>query len=619
MAKQVGSGLVSLEHKRHDNIGIFAENRAEWVISQLGIFSQAMRVVSLYATLGDKAVDYILNHAEIATCMVSKENLKHLMKSLPHVSHRASGGYLKTIVQFDENKLFNNTKDSVEEADIAACQQHGVTLISFSALMAAGSAATPNPPVPEDWAFIMYTSGTTGVPKGAILSHSNLIATLGSTDARFTLSHTDRHVSYLPLAHIFETVVEQAMFANGGTVGFFSGDIKMLTSDQKELRPTLWCGVPRVFDKVFKTVMAGAEEGGCAKNMVFSRALAVSTECCRRSWNERDALYDSKVWLPARRDKLGLDQVRYIITGAAPCPPYLMEFLRVLIGCPVIQGYGMTETSAAATIMAQTDITTGHNGAPLPCNEIKLVDVEEMNYLHTDSPHPRGEVWVRGPNIFKGYFKNEKATSEDLTSDGWLKTGDVGRWNPNGTLSIIDRKKNIFKLSQGEYIAAEKCEQVYGKSTMCAQMFLYGNSYKSFVVAIVVPSAVALHLWLKEQGWWPEIPADMQDIKVYSTTEAFRTTFHTVCQAHVPEVKQKIMAELDTESKSLKSFEKVKDIWVETQLDAALAGFTEANECLTPTFKLRRPFCLKRYLSQLQAMYNANGEPCQPDEHWPGV
>jgi long-chain acyl-CoA synthetase len=619
MSRKFGAGLVALGHGANDNVGIFAENRAEWVISQLGIFAQSMRVVSLYATLGDKAVEYIANHAELQTIIVSKENLVHLMKSLSEVTHTNSNGFLKHIIQFDEMKGsgINNSHEALRPEDIKTCEEHGIKLLSFSDVVASAPDDAPNnPPSPDNWAFIMYTSGTTGVPKGAILTHGNLVATLGSTDARFSLGPTDRHISYLPLAHIFETVVEQAMFANGGSVGFFQGNIKFLTLDQIALRPTIWCGVPRVFDKVYKTIMAGVEEGGCAKGMIFDRAFSVSTELCRTSSTARDEFYDDRVWIPVRKDKLGLDQVRYIITGAAPCPPYLMEFLRVVVGCPVIQGYGMTETSAAATIMSTQDITTGHNGAPLPCNEIKLVDVEEMNYLHTDEPHPRGEIWVRGANIFKGYYKNEKATNEDI-QDGWLKTGDIGRWNPNGTLSIIDRKKNIFKLSQGEYIAAEKCEAVYAKSSITAQMFIYGNSYKSFVVAIVVPQAVPLHVYFKNQGWWGDVP-DM-DIKQYATTPEFIEKIHTIAQAHAEETNSFVMSCLRTEEGALKKFERPQAIFVETRLDSMLQGFTEANECLTPTFKLRRPFLLKRYLNELMAMYEKNGEPNRADEHWPGV
>jgi long-chain acyl-CoA synthetase len=288
----------------------------------------------------------------------------------------------------------------------------------------------------------------------------------------------------------------------------------------------------------------------------------------------------------------------------------------------VIQGYGMTETAAAATIMATTDCTTGHNGAPLPCNEIKLVDVEEMKYLHTDTPCPRGEVWIRGPNIFKGYFKNQAATEETL-EDGWLKTGDVGRWNPNGTLSIIDPKKNIFKLSQGEYIAAEKIEAVYAKSGVVGQIFLYGNSYKSFVLAIVVPQLVPVYNWLKENGQWPAGDADEQElatnVKAYAASEIFLTKFNTQCNANRAALKEFVFAQLKEEGKSLRGFERVRDIHIETRIDAGGNGFTEANECITPTFNLRRQFLLRRYVKELMDMYDANGEPNRADEHWAGV
>jgi long-chain acyl-CoA synthetase len=611
-----------LEHKKGDNVGIFAENRSEWVISQMGIFSQSMRTVSLYATLGDDAVEYITNHAELQTIIVSKSNLNGILKILPKVKVGAEGGCLKHVIQFDPNDFYGNVDDTVDEKDVAACEEHGIKLMAWSSVVAAGLQATdgaPNPPSGEDWAFIMYTSGTTGKPKGAILTHGNLIATLGSTDARFQLGPSDRHISYLPLAHIFETVVEQAVFVNGGAVGFFQGNIKKLTLDQLALRPTLWCGVPRVFDKVYKVIMGGVEEGGCAKGMAFSRALSVTTELVRVEGGARDEFWDEKVWKKICEEKLGLDQVRYIITGAAPCPPYLMEFLKVLIGCPVIQGYGMTETAAAATIMNIKDVTTGHNGAPLPCNEIKLVDVDEMDYRSTDVPCPRGEVWIRGPNIFKGYFKNQKATDETL-EDGWLKTGDVGRWNPNGTLSIIDRKKNIFKLSQGEYIAAEKIELTYAKSGCVGQIFVYGNSFKSFILAIVVPNAMPVYNWLKDNGQWPSgDEAETADMKRYMGTQAFVDKFNTQCQANKEGVKAFIFASLKEQDGGLKSFERVRDIHVESRIDITGAGFTEANECITPTFKLRRPYLLKRYVQELMAMYEAKGEPNRAEEHWPGL
>jgi long-chain acyl-CoA synthetase len=245
------------------------------------------------------------------------------------------------------------------------------------------------------------------------------------------------------------------------------------------------------------------------------------------------------------------------------------------------------------------------------------VDVEEMNYLHTDQPCPRGEIWIRGPNIFKGYFKNDKATEETL-EDGWLKTGDVGRWNPNGTLSIIDRKKNIFKLSQGEYIAAEKIELTYAKSGVVSQIFVYGNSYKSFILAVVVPQTIPVYTFLKGEGKWPAGPEDA-DIKAAVATDAFVQKFNQVCTENAAAVKEFVFNSIKEQNSNLKSFERVRDIHVETRVDITGAGFTEANECITPTFKLRRPFLLKRYVNELMSLYEANGEANRSDEHWPGL
>jgi long-chain acyl-CoA synthetase len=237
-----------------------------------------------------------------------------------------------------------------------------------------------------------------------------------------------------------------------------------------------------------------------------------------------------------------------------------------------------------------------------------------MNYLATDKPCPRGEVLVRGANVFLGYFKNEKATAECLDEkDGWFSTGDIGRWNANGTLSIIDRKKNIFKLSQGEYIAAEKIELVYAKAPTVGQIWVYGNSYKSFVLAVVVPAADVIAKHCVAQGWWPSTEAPQPG------TEKFAQDFQKVWEGpNKAALKDHVLHTMREYEKELKGFEVLKDILIEYKIDNMLAGFTEANECLTPTFKLRRPYLLKRYKDALKDLYEKHGEPNKPDEKWPG-
>lgn len=272
----------------------------------------------------------------------------------------------------------------------------------------------------------------------------------------------------------------------------------------------------------------------------------------------------------------------------------------------------MTESALAISVSRSSDYLRGHVGPPLPCNEIKLVDVVDMKYLSSNSP-PTGEICFRGANVFSGYYRDEKNTAETVDSDGWVHTGDIGRWNPNGSLSVIDRKKNMFKLSQGEYIAAEKVELQYGKSSVIGQIFVYGNSYKSFLLAAVVPNGEKAKEYAVAQGWW----VGAADTKL--ATPEFTAEFHAfLTGAHAADMKAWVLAGMAEVEKPLKAFERVKDIVLEPTVDKLLAGFTEANGCLTPTFKLRRPQLFARYLTAFKALYKSNGEPDAPGEKYPG-
>ena len=230
-----------------------------------------------------------------------------------------------------------------------------------------------------------------------------------------------------------------------------------MNGDLTTLRPTALFGVPRVYQRIYQRVMQQMNDAGGLKSSLAHRALASSTAEVRSGNSHFSGLLSNYVF-GSIRAKLGLDRCRFIVTSAAPCPPYLQEFFNVLLNGAVIQGYGMTEASCVIGSTRAGDFTRGHVGGPLSCCEVKLVDVPDMNYHSTDQPLPRGEIWVRGPQVFKGYFKEPQLTAEAVTEDGWLRTGDVGRWNRNGSLSIIDRKKNILKLSQGEYVPVEKVE-----------------------------------------------------------------------------------------------------------------------------------------------------------------
>lgn len=608
--KEFGAGLVALGAKQHDNIGLFSANRAEWVISSLSLYSQNMRVVALYASLGANAVEFIINNGDVTMVCVSKKELAHLLKALPKtkgVTH---------IIQFDADERYKNVEETIAPADVAAAKELGVELIGFSDVVKLGREKSkeifPNPAKAEDLAYIMYTSGTTGNPKGAMLLHRNIAAAVGAVPHIFPLNEKDQYLSFLPLAHIFETIAQVSLYAEGGAIGFFQDNIKKLTDDMRAVKPTLFCSVPRVINRMHQVVMAGVAEKNFLVRWYFNKAFQHQADLARTG-RPLDPKYDAKVFA-ALREKMGLDNARVIVSGAAPLPPYLNEFLKVVSNAHVLEGYGMTEAAAANAVCMMGDFRLGHTGPVVPALEVRLEDVEDMNYKHTD-PNPRGEICFRGPQVFAGYYKDEANTNATII-DGWLHTGDIGRFNPNGTLSVIDRKKNMFKLSQGEYIAVENVEAVYQKSPVVSQLWVYGNSFKSFLLAVIVPSAEFTAAWLYSKGWWPK--ADKESTKL--TSESFPSDFQTAMEnpAHKPEIKAWILEQLHTVDKSLTSFSKIKDVIVESGIDKLGMAFTEANDCLTPTFKMRRPQLLQRYINQLKEVYAANGEPVQKDEKWPG-
>lgn len=282
-----------------------------------------------------------------------------------------------------------------------------------------------------------------------------------------------------------------------------------------------------------------------------------------------------------------------------------------------MHAYGLTETTAAVTSCALDDqVLLGHVGAPLPCCDVKLVPVPAMGCetrISEDNPYPKGEIWVRGANVFAGYYKNPEKTAEDLTSDGWLKTGDLGRWNPNGTLSIVGRKKEIFKLSQGEYVAPDFVEAILGKSEWCSQVFVYGNSYKPCLVCVVVPDAQKVQHWAQEQGFWKYTEG-----KSTLASSFYRQALAAVIEEHREALSQLILTDLQRlcTSKQVKAFKIPQAVWLESDVDALGQGWSTDNNCLTPSFKLKRPQLIERYLKTLQSLYTKLGHPPQDAEKW---
>lgn len=273
-------------------------------------------------------------------------------------------------------------------------------------------------------------------------------------------------------------------------------------------------------------------------------------------------------------------RVRIILSGASPISPDVLDFLRICFGGFVSEGYGMTETSCLIAGSQRGDNTSGHVGAPSPSCEVKLADVPEMEYTNDDKPYPRGEICVRGPTLFKGYYKDEVQTREIFDEEGWLHTGDIGCWLPGGRLKIIDRKKNIFKLAQGEYIAPEKIENVYLRSRFITQCYIHGDSFNSSLVAVAVVDPETLSAWAKSRGM-----KHSDDLK-------------RLCDD--PVVRVAVLADMNTVGREaqLRGFEFAKAVTLIPE------PFSIENGLLTPTLKVKRPQAKARFATAIAEMYS---------------
>ncbi|XP_063493771.1 long-chain-fatty-acid--CoA ligase 1 isoform X11 [Symphalangus syndactylus] len=463
LSECIGSALIQKGFKTAPDqfIGIFAQNRPEWVIIEQGCFAYSMVIVPLYDTLGNEAITYIVNKAELSLVFVDKPEKAKLL--LEGVENKLIPG-LKIIVLMDAYG-----SELVERG-----QKCGVEIISMKAMEDLGRAnrRKPKPPAPEDLAVICFTSGTTGNPKGAMITHRNIVSDCSA----------------------FVKATECVMLCHGAKIGFFQGDIRLLMDDLKVLQPTIFPVVPRLLNRMFDRIFGQANT--TLKRWLLDFASKRKEAELRSGIIRNNSLWDRLIFHKVQSSLGG--RVRLMVTGAAPVSATVLTFLRAALGCQFYEGYGQTECTAGCCLTMPGDWTAGHVGAPMPCSLIKLVDVEEMNYMAAEG---EGEVCVKGPNVFQGYLKDPAKTAEALDKDGWLHTGDIGKWLPNGTLKIIDRKKHIFKLAQGEYIAPEKIENIYVRSEPVAQVFVHGDSLQAFLIAIVVPDVETLCSWARKRGF----------------------------------------------------------------------------------------------------------------------
>ncbi|XP_020573584.1 long chain acyl-CoA synthetase 9, chloroplastic-like [Phalaenopsis equestris] len=493
------SGLIQLGHKSDERVGIFADTQAQWQIVLQGCFRQNLTVVTMYASLGEEALCHSLNETEVTTVICGRKELKKLVDI---------SGQLDTV----RRVICINEEDISNE--ITQYQKNtSWTVSSFAEVVKLGkeNPLEANMPLSADIAVIMYTSGSTGLPKGVMMSHGNVLATVAAVMTIVPgLGSKDVYLAYLPLAHILELAAESVMIAAGASIGYgspltltdTSNKIKKGTKgDASVLGPTLMTAVPAILDRIRDGVRKNVNaKGGFAKKLFdigYGRRFAAINGSWFGAWGLEKFLWDFLVFSKVRA-VLGGD-IRFLLSGGAPLSGDTQRFINICLGAPIGQGYGLTETCAGGTFSEYDDPSVGRVGPPLPCSFVKLIDWPEGGYLTTDSPMPRGEIVIGGPNVTAGYFKNEEKTKEVYKVDErgmrWFYTGDIGRFHPDGCLEIIDRKKDIVKLQHGEYVSLGKVEAALIVSPYVENIMLHADPFHSYCVALVTVAPQALESW----------------------------------------------------------------------------------------------------------------------------
>lgn len=565
---KVGNAIRSCGVEQGGKCGIYGANSKEWVMSMEACNAHGLYCVPLYDTLGADAVEFVICHAEVTIVFVEEKKIPEVFKTFPKTTE-----FVKTIVSF--GKVAPQQKEEAEKL--------GLAIYSWDEFLLLGDDKHFELPHKKksDICTIMYTSGTTGDPKGVMISNNSLVTIIAGVK-RFlegvheSLDANDVYLSYLPLAHIFDRVIEECFISHGASIGFWRGDVKLLIEDIGVLKPTIFCAVPRVLDRIYSGLTQRISSGGFLKNKLFNFAYSWKLNSMNKGHKHQEAapFFDKLVFNKVRQGLGG--KVRLILSGAAPLATHVEAYLKVVTCSHVLQGYGLTETCAGTFVSLPNEQNMlGTVGPPVPTVDARLESVPEMGYDALSTP-PRGEICIRGGTLFSGYYKREDLTKEVLV-DGWFHTGDIGEWQPNGAMKIVDRKKNIFKLAQGEYVAVENLENIFGLAAGVDSIWIYGNSFESFLVAVVNPNMQAIEHWAKDNG----VSGD----------------FHSLCEN--VKVKEYILGELSKigKEKKLKGFEFIKAVHLDP------VPFDLDRDLITPTFKKKRPQMFKYYQSIIDNMY----------------
>jgi long-chain acyl-CoA synthetase len=552
-AENIALGLHSLGIGKGDRVAILAANSPDWTITDAGAQLAGVIDVPIYTTLAPNSVEYIVNDSGTKVFFLQdKATFERLAEIIPNCKS------LEKMVFFDGTGV--TAENSISLAELEKAGEKLRT--EQSDLMEKLTKAVSK----DDIATLIYTSGTTGEPKGVMLTHENLISNLIDAGENFSFSGKDKALSVLPLSHVFERNGMYLYLFNGMTV-YYAESIEKVADNLQEVRPTVFVGVPRIFEKVYAKARLKASNAGSLKGKLFDWAIRVGKEYSYKTEHQqtisrllaiKHSLADKMVFSKFRAFFGG--NLRFCITGGAALSDEIFYIFNGA-GVKIMQGYGLTETSPVITSNNPINVRVGTVGKPIRQVEVRLAK--------------DGEIEVSGANVMLGYFNKPEATQDVFTEDGWFKTGDIGKFDADGFLKITDRKKELFKTSGGKYIAPAPIEQMIKGSQFVNQVVLIGNDRK-FASALIVPDFESLGNYSKQTGLNLKSPAEF-------------------CQSD--KIVKLLEKEIDQLTETLSKFEKVKKIAL---LEKELT--VEGGE-MTPTLKVKRRVVDEKYRDVIEKIY----------------
>ncbi|MCA1752054.1 MAG: long-chain fatty acid--CoA ligase [Cryomorphaceae bacterium] len=541
-ANALSTGLLKLGVKPGDKVAIIANNRPEWVITDLAILQIGAINVPVYPTISENDYKFIFNDAEVKIAFVSDVELFEKVSNI-----KAEVPTLQATFSYNEVPGAKNWRSLLEK---------DVELEAIEKLRADVK--------PEDLATLIYTSGTTGTPKGVMLSHKNVASNTISSKERLPVDSTGKGVSFLPLCHIYERMIIY-LYCYTGVSLYFAESLDTIGDDIRDVRPNVFTAVPRLLEKVYDKIVAkGAELSGIKKSLFF---WAVSIGEKFEPYGQNGPWYELKLKIARKlifskwQEALG-GNVQAVASGSAALNPRLARIFNAA-GIPILEGYGLTETSPVISVnqLENNGLKITTTGRPIADVHVKIAE--------------DGEILVKGPNVMMGYYKRPDLTDQVIDKDGWFHTGDIGEMVDGQFLRITDRKKEIFKTSGGKYIAPQIMENKYKESRFIEQIMVIGENRKH-PAALIVPAYEFLEEWCKRKG-----------VKYSSREEMLKH----------PDVIARYLEEIDEKNQNFGKWEQVK------KFELLSEEFSIANKEVTPTLKLKRKVIKDKYRDLIDSIY----------------